>query len=233
MYRPAAFKEVRTDVMHSAIEKVGLSVLSSFVPRSIPSATPSTELVELMSSQLPLFLDRTFNAPNGALYGHFARANPQCQRLREFCATGAHPEVLAVFVADDAYISPNWYPEKKTNGGKTVPTWDYIAVQARGQLRFIDDKQELRMKVLEPLTNKHESEAAKDLGVSAWKVGDAPDRYLQVMMDQIQGFEIRITALEGSWKLSQNKSDETRRSVADALDRRGKHGIARGVRSHL
>ena len=78
----------------------------------------------LQASHLPLLLD-TGQGPNGTLYGHFAKANPQWKDLQN----GA--EALVIFGGADAYVSPGFYPSKAEHG-KVVPTWNYVAVHAYG-----------------------------------------------------------------------------------------------------
>ena len=101
-----------------------------------------------------------------------------------------------------------------------------IGVQARGQLKLIGDKE--LVETLHKLTRQHERGAG-----SAWEVSDAPQEYIDAMKDGIVGFEIELTSVEGSWKLSQNKEAPTREAVARQLDRQGKHRAADAVRCAL
>ena len=52
-------------------------------------------------------------------------------------------EVLVVFRAHDAYISPNWYPSKH-EAHKQVPTWNYRVVHAHGPITVRDDERYVR-----------------------------------------------------------------------------------------
>ena len=47
-------------------------------------------------------------------------------------------EVLVIFQGHESYISPSGYATKAEHG-KVVPTWNYTAVHAWGDLRVIDD----------------------------------------------------------------------------------------------
>ena len=64
--------------------------------------------------------------PLGTLRFHLARANP----MAEIDGTTVQFSFLAV----DAYVSPDWYETKGF-----VPTWNYIAVEARGRARAADE----------------------------------------------------------------------------------------------
>jgi transcriptional regulator len=46
-------------------------------------------------------------------------------------------EVLVIFVAHDAYVSPNWYPSKPETH-RVVPTWNYRVVHAHGTIRYVE-----------------------------------------------------------------------------------------------
>ena len=50
-----------------------------------------------------------------------------------------------------------------------------------------------------------------------WQVGDAPADYMERQLRGIVGFRFTIEALEGKLKLSQNRSEADRGSVAAAL----------------
>jgi len=58
-------------------------------------------------------------------------------------------------------------------------------------------------------------------------VSDAPADYIESLTRAIVGFELPITSLEGAWKLSQNRSAEDRRGVAEGLATSGQTEIAR------
>ena len=78
----------------------------------------------LLASHLPLLLNPN-EGPNGTLYGHMAKANPQWHDLQN------GGEALVIFAGADAYVSPAFYPSKAEHG-KVVPTWNYLAVHAYG-----------------------------------------------------------------------------------------------------
>lgn len=157
----------------------------------------------LQASHLPLLLDPGQGA-NGTLYGHLAKANPQCAEL----AAGA--EALVIFTGEDAYVSPSFYPSKAEHG-KVVPTWNYVAVHAYGQPEVFSDPQRL-LKVVEGLTERHEAGRPQP-----WQVTDAPADYLEGMLRAIVGFALPIQRLEGKRKLSQNRSAEDIAGVREGL----------------
>jgi transcriptional regulator len=138
------------------------------------------------------------------LLGHVARANPIVPLLREA------PTALACFVGPDAYVTPAWYASKREHG-KVVPTWNYIAVQARGRIEPVDDAEGLR-RIVAALTDAMETGRPE-----AWAVDDAPADFVAGMLKAIVGFRLLVSALEGSAKLSQNRPEADRVGVVEGL----------------
>jgi len=146
------------------------------------------------ASHLPFLIDRGARV----LQCHVARANPQWQQL------AAAPRVLAIFAGPHGYVSPTWY------AAPNVPTWNYAVVHARGQSRIVDDAEHTRRHV-EALAAKFERGNAKP-----WM----PD-YDARRLAGIVGVEIRVTQLDGKFKLSQNRSAADRAGVVAALQESG------------
>jgi transcriptional regulator len=157
----------------------------------------------LQASHLPLLLN-TDEGPNGTLYGHFAKANPQWKELQN----GA--EALVIFAGADAYVSPGFYPSKSEHG-KVVPTWNYVAVHAYGSAQVFTDADRLRT-LVSALTDRHEAGRAQP-----WKVADAPADYIDGMLKAIVGFALPIQRLEGKRKLSQNRNTADIAGVREGL----------------
>ncbi|HRJ69379.1 MAG TPA: FMN-binding negative transcriptional regulator, partial [Beijerinckiaceae bacterium] len=155
------------------------------------------------ASHLPMLFEPA-GGPNGRLIGHVARANPHWK-----LALPGRPS-LAIFSGPDAYVSPNWYPSKKVEG-KAVPTWNYVVVQARGMLRWIDDAADLR-RIVTVLTDRFEAQRP-----APWQVSDAPESYIAAMLRGIVGVELVIDTLAFKQKLSQNRSTEDRDGVVAGL----------------
>ncbi len=200
MYAPAQYREDRPEALHEAIERSGLGTL-------VTSGIEGPD-----ASHVPMLLDRTVG-PLGTLYGHIARANGQWQHS----APGAPG--LAIFLGPDAYVTPSWYATKKLTG-KVVPTWDYVAIHARGPLTFFEDEQRL-LELVTRLTQVHEGRRE-----DPWSVSDAPPDYVRGLLRGIVGFELAIAKLEGKWKLSQDRSDADRAGVAGGLAREGEASSA-------
>ncbi|MEX5591577.1 FMN-binding negative transcriptional regulator [Pseudomonas orientalis] len=157
----------------------------------------------LQASHLPLLLNPD-EGPNGTLYGHLAKANPQWRELQN-----GH-EALVIFAGADAYVSPAFYPAKAEHG-KVVPTWNYMAVHAYGKAQVFNDAERL-LKVVSALTERHESGRPQP-----WAVSDAPADYIDGMLKAIVGFALPIERVIGKRKLSQNRSAADVAGVREGL----------------
>ena len=192
MYLPPAFKVEDAKEILEHIDRSGLAMLVA--------NGANGPLV----SHVPMVLDRA-RGSQGVLAGHLAKANGHRQ------ADDAGLNALAVFPGPDAYITPSWYPSKQEHG-RVVPTWNYTVVHARGRIRYIEDADWLRQNVSQ-LTNKFEGRRAEP-----WAVSDAPDRFIDMQLKAIVGFELEITSLEGKRKVSQNREAADRAGVVAGLD---------------
>jgi transcriptional regulator len=139
------------------------------------------------------------------LLGHVARANPQWKAIRD----GA--PVLVVFQGVDTYITPSWY-ETKRETGKVVPTWNYAVVQVRGRARAVEDRNWLRRQV-GLITDAHEAPRP-----DPWSVADAPEAFVAAQLRGIVGIEIEVAAIEGKWKVSQNRPAADIDGVVEGLE---------------
>lgn len=179
MYVPAYFEEPRAEILHDLIERHPLGVLFTHGKSGLDA------------NHLPFYLNAT-EGPLGTLHCHVARRNPVWQDI----ATG--DEVLVVFRAGDAYVSPNWYPTKHETG-RQVPTWNYRVVHVHGRITVHDDERYVR-RVVARLTKNHE--AAQP---APWKMSDGPRDYIDTLAKAIVGIEIEIVRLTGKSKLGQDE----------------------------
>ncbi|POA34979.1 MULTISPECIES: FMN-binding negative transcriptional regulator [unclassified Pseudomonas] len=191
MYTPSAFAIEDLPALHQQILDTRLAILVTHGEQG------------LQASHVPLLLSPE-QGPNGTLYGHLARANPQWQELE------AGAEALVIFAGADAYVSPSFYPSKADHG-KVVPTWNYVAVHAYGNAEVFSDAPRLR-NLVSALTDRHEHDRTQP-----WKVDDAPAHYIDGMLKAIVGFALPIQRLEGKRKLSQNRSTADIAGVREGL----------------
>jgi transcriptional regulator len=147
------------------------------------------------------------------LNGHMARANPQWRTLDPTA------DVLAIFSGPHTYISPRWYNHVN------VPTWNYMAAHVYGKPHVITDDDELRG-VLRSLVNRHEADSG---ATPAYRLETLPEDFLVQQMKAIVGFQIDVTTIEASFKLSQNRDEQSYDNVVKELYRRedeNSHAVA-------
>lgn len=191
MYIQNSFREERLEQLHAQIEMHPLGLLISHGASG------------LQASPVPFML-----YPNegefGVLRAHMARANPYWKELAD------GQECLVMFQGEDGYVTPSWYPSKAETQ-RAVPTWNYIAIEARGAPTVFDDPAWLR-RHLDDLTRRHEG-----LRSAPWSVSDAPEDYIASQLKAIVGIEIPIGRIEGKWKMSQNKTPADRQGVINGM----------------
>jgi transcriptional regulator len=161
-------------------------------------------------AQVPVVLRRQ---PDGlALDFHVARRNAVAPHL----ADGVRAVILST--GPHAYISPDWLA-----GPDEVPTWNYVSVEAEGPLSLLDADDLVAL--LDDLSAQEEARLAPK---PAWTRRKMDQDRFQRMTGAIVGARLKVERLEGTAKLSQNKSDADRAAVATAL---GDHPIAALVRA--
>ncbi|WP_343661174.1 FMN-binding negative transcriptional regulator [Ralstonia sp.] len=195
MYIPTQFEEPRAQALHALIAQYPLGALVTRCEGGFDA------------NHIP-FLLLPEAGKLGALHAHVARANLLWQDV----ASG--DEVLVIFRAGDAYISPTWYPSKHEHH-KDVPTWNYRVVHAHGRMTIRDDERFVRG-VVGRLTRAHEASQPMP-----WKMSDAPADYVDELLKMIVGIEIEITRLEGKLKLGQNREVRDARGAGEALKANG------------
>lgn len=193
MYLPSHFEENRPEVLIQYIEKTAFGSLMTSVDG------------EIEANHLPFLYDSNEHM----MLAHIAKENPLYALLKQ------PQDVLIVFQVDHAYVSPNWYAGKLEHH-KTVPTWNYVVIHVKGVAHIIEDQKKLRG-ILAKLTRQHESNQPVP-----WKMTDAPADFIAEEMSQIVGIQIEIKHMVGKFKLSQNRSSQDAKNVAEAFLSQGR-----------
>jgi transcriptional regulator len=194
VYLPQWYKEEREEVLLDAMDKISFGTL-------VTSAKSGP-----LASHIPMV--PSTEGGKVKILGHIARGNLQWRD------TVSGTEALAIFVGPHGYISPAWY-ETRRSTGEVVPTWNYIAVHARGQIVFFDDADRLD-RLVTMLTEKFEGTSG-----GGWSASEPPREYYAKELKAIVGFEIAVKKIEGKWKLSQNRSSADVRGAIEGLKQRG------------
>jgi len=132
------------------------------------------------------------------LKAHMAKANPQWANFKD------DEDVLVIFQEPHSYISPSLYENKVS-----VPTWNYIAVHVYGVPKILPAEEE-RIKLLEETFKAFDAQFKNQ-----WDT--LPEDYKNDLLGGIVAFEIKVTNIEGKYKLSQNRTEGDRERIIEHL----------------
>jgi transcriptional regulator len=153
----------------------------------------------LRITHIPVLLDRG-RGRFGTIVGHIAAKNPQRSTF------DGHHSTVIVFRGPHGYISPTWYTNREA-----VPTWNFCVVHAAGRPKAISDATQTR-ELLARLIKTFEKSVGSDFDFST-----LPESYVTRMVQGIAPFEMEIEALEGKFKLGQDRSAGDRDGVLTHL----------------
>lgn len=205
MYTPPVFQEISADEIKAIIEAAPLACIVAHTREG------------LIANHIPLLSER-----DGILIGHVALANDMHRLIDD------RQEVLAIFRGEDGYVSPNFFPSKAEHH-RHVPTWNYQAVHAYGEITFQHDERQKRAAV-GLLTRVHERRVN---GQNAWRMADAPADYMQQMLAKIVALRIKIKRILAKSKLSQNREKRDYLGVISGLRTSGCDALAQRMETRL
>lgn len=159
---------------------------------ALVTATPTLRI-----THLPTILDRT-RGRLGTILGHISAQNPQ-----KAAFDGATQAVM-VFRGPHGYISPGAYAQQTS----VVPTWNFGVAHVSGRPRAITDKRRAH-DLLATLIRNNE----RAVGSMSYDFAAQPQEYVDRMMLGISPFEMEIDAIEGKFKLGQERSATDRAGV--------------------
>ena len=136
---------------------------------------------------------------------HLVRSNPIARGLKT-----PQPVRLSV-VGPDSYVSPDWY-----GIDDQVPTWNYVAVHLTGVLeaRPAEELPDL-------LARQSAVYEARLTPKTPWTMDKMTPEARDKMLRMIVPCQIRVTGIDGTWKLGQNKDEAVRLAAADQMAAHG------------
>lgn len=150
-----------------------------------------------VATQVPVFIDER----DGLIFlsGHIMKNTDHHKAFEE------NAQSLTIFTGPHAYVSASWYEEKKV-----ASTWNYITVQAKGEIRFTDHQS--LIEILKRTTDHFENDPVSPAGFE-----QLPADYVEKLSHAIVAFEIRVDTLENVFKLSQNRDDTSYKNIIQQL----------------
>ena len=147
--------------------------------------------------------------------GPMSRANPLWKMFEK------NPVVLVIFQGPHTYISPTWYNHVN------VPTWNYQSVHVYGKPHITVDQTET-YGILKRLTDRYET-------TTPYRLETLPQDFVEKEIRGVAAFQIEVTEIEANYKLSQNRDEESYRSIVTHLEKRTddySHEIAKAMRQN-
>ena len=158
---------------------------------------------KINATHIPLFIEES-NDNQLVLSGHISKLNPQCENFEE------NGNVLAIFSGAHSYISSSWYDYEE------VPTWNYLAVHVEGKIEILNEEQKLLH--LENLVNKYEKNSENPISTKSLS------KETMSQANGILAFNIIVSNIDAVKKLSQNKSENNKKSIISHLEKSGNEG---------
>ncbi|NHM02555.1 FMN-binding negative transcriptional regulator [Flavobacterium difficile] len=195
MYQYSYFKENDKEIILDFIEKYPFAFL-----------TGSFISGEQVATQIPLVLE----VRNEELYlqGHIMRNTDHHKAFIE------NPNCLVVFSGPSAYVSATWY-----NSPQSGSTWNYMSVHVKGKMNFMTN--EGLATLMKKFTLKFENNDMESPTI----FDNLPKEYLNKYMPAIVGFEIKVETIDNTFKLSQNKDEESYTSIVSKLEELGGNNL--------
>jgi transcriptional regulator len=158
---------------------------------------------KINATHIPLFIEES-NPNQLVLSGHISKLNPQSENFAE------NGNVLAIFSGAHSYISSSWYDHEE------VPTWNYMAVHVEGKIEILNEEQTLLH--LENLVNKYEKNSENPISTKSLS------KETMSQANGILAFNIIVENIDAVKKLSQNKSENNKKSIISHLEKSGDEG---------
>jgi len=115
--------------------------------------------------------------------------------------------VLVLFTGPHSYVSASWY-----TAPQTASTWNYMTVHVTGTISLLDEA--ATYKAIKNITEKYEG---KETAAAFHKMDDD---YIAAMLKAIIAFSIEVESMENVFKLSQNRDEQSKKNIIEALQKR-------------
>lgn len=168
-----------------------------------PFATLVTDEPELRIAHVPVQVRRD-SAGGLELVAHVAGVDPFAESIRQ------QARILVSVVGPSVYVSPEWY------ASRGLPTYNFVAIEVRGQAVPLDDPDAVRAHLMR-LVQDHEQALNPGDAKARWRVDEwARDRTTE-LLPELQAFTLRAEQVTAKVKMGQNRTEGDRVSTMAAL----------------
>jgi transcriptional regulator len=182
-----------------------------------PFGTLVTDVPGLRIAHVPVQVRR--EAGGGLqIVAHVAGLDPFAESIRQ------RARVLVSVLGPSVYVSPAWYA---TRG---LPTYNFVAIELRGQAEPLDDPDAVRAHLMR-LVQDHERALSPGDPDARWRVDEwARDRTTE-LLPELQAFTLRVEQVTAKVKLGQNRTEGDRVGTMAALhdSPRTDHRVVEGL----
>ncbi len=144
------------------------------------------------------------------LVGHVSNHHPVAKLLKTY----GQAKLSLVFHGEDSYVSPHDVSFDNQSAQK-VPTWNYANVHITGTAIEVTDidKKYKQMELTSDIFERQVVEQTVNTSTphQPWSLSTAPSTAIENMLNAITIFEVKITEIQGRFKLSQNKSSNVKK----------------------
>lgn len=158
-----------------------------------------------VATQVPVFLEESDGRL--VLRGHLMKNTDHHKAFLD------NQNVLVVFTGPHVYVSGAWYSEPHTPS-----TWNYMSVQARGTIRFLEGA------ALEDILKKTSLHFEGYDQRSPTAFQNLPQQLTGKLVGAIVGFEIEVETMDNVFKLSQDRDIQSYRNIIAQLEKQGPDG---------
>jgi transcriptional regulator len=153
-----------------------------------------------VATQVPLFIDIN---EEGKIFltGHIMRKTDHHKAFEK------NENVLVLFTGPHTYVSASWYTTPQT-----ASTWNYMTVHAKGKITLLDEA--ATYEAIKNITEKYEG---KETAAAFHKMEEG---YIAAMLKAIIAFSIEVESIENVFKLSQNRDEQSKKNIIEALQQR-------------
>ena len=150
------------------------------------------------ATPLPLLAETDADGRIEALFGHFARSNPQVALLE------SQPAAMVLFQGPQAYVAP-----RLVSNPVWGPTWNYAVVRFDVEIGFVPEETEAAVERLAAFLERDRADPWTPARMGARRAN---------LARRIVAFRAHVTAAHPRFKLGQDETSETFDEIVAGLD---------------
>lgn len=168
-----------------------------------PFATLVTAEPELRIAHVPVQVRRD-SADDLTIVAHVAGRDLFAESIRQ------RARILVSVVGPSVYVSPAWY------ASRGLPTYNFVAIELRGQAIPLDDADAVRAHLMR-LVQDHEQALNPGDAKARWRVDEWARARTTELLPELQAFTLTVDQVTAKVKMGQNRTEGDRAATMAAL----------------